>query len=585
MKDKEKKRNSKAILKRILRYIFKYKLSVVGILIFSVAEAILNVISPKLAGKGITALSAIDDLGRSNIDMDYIFKLLATLLILYSLTGIFSCLSRYLFTDVSIKIMYNLRQEISIKMNKVSFKYIREKSQGDILSCIINDVETLSLCFIESINNLISSTIVAFGTLYMMFFISFKMTLTSLSILPIMLIIAMIIINRSQRHFNSYRENLGRLNSCIEESFLGFETVKAFNGENKILNEFSIINKDLYKDSFKCEFFSGILSPIMEFLSKVIYVLCCIIGGYLAVSYKLAIGDITAFIVYSQQFIKPLIDVSGIFGGFQRAIAAAKRIFEFLDAPEEKTGTLKVPSDIESIEFKNISFKYGENNTQIKNISFKIKRGQTIAIVGKTGCGKTTLFKLLMRFYEPNFGEILLNSQNIKEFNLKEYRKLFGIVTQDSWVYNASILENIRYGNLKVSDEEIKQTCKIIGIEEFINSLPAKYETIIKDDNLNISQGQKQLICIARALISNCKILILDEATASVDTFTESRLERYLNSKDYGDKINIIIAHRLSTIRNADKIFVIKEGILIESGTHAELIKEKRHYFTLYKYS
>lgn len=571
------------VWKRIWKYTFKYKYSVICIFLFSILESFINVFSPKLAGKGITALSVVDSFGNPNINMAYIFKLLVFLMILYSSNCIFSCISRYLFTNVSSKIMYDLRQDISRKMNKVSFKYLQDKSQGDILSCVTNDVESLSSNFIESIRSLISSTIVAIGTLYMMISISGKMTLVSLGILPIMFVIVVLIVKHSQKYFKSYRENLGKFNTCIEESFTGFETIKAFGAESKVLNEFRVINKGLFKDAFKCEFFSGVISPIMDFLSKINYVICCVMGGYLAVVYKLAIGDITSFIVYTEQFIKPVTDISGISGGFQSAYASASRIFEFLDAPEEKSGNLKISDKIETIEFKDVCFKYAKDSKGIEDISFDINSGQTIALVGKTGCGKTTISKLLMRFYDINSGKILINNTNVNDINLENYRKLFGIVTQDSWLYKESILENIRYGNLNTTDCEIENICKDIGIDQCIKSLPNGYDTLIEEDMVNISEGQKQLICLARALVSKCRILILDEATASVDTYTESCIEKYLRKNKDRDMITIIIAHRLSTVRDADKILVIENGKLIEYGNHTKLIHKKSVYYNLYR--
>ncbi len=569
---------SKGSIRRILKYVFKYKYSVFMILIFSILESLIAVFSPKISGKGITALCAVDANGNSNIDLNYIFNLLAFLLVLYSVSGFLSCIGRYLFTNVSVKIVYNLRKEISDKMNNASFEYIQNRSQGDILSCIVSDAENISSAFIESVRGILSSFIIAIGTIYMMFSISWEMSLCAFALLPIVGVLIVYFAGKSQKYYKGYRENLGKLNNIIGESFYGYETIKSFGAEDEFVKKFSTINKNLNDEYFESNFISGLMSPIMTFLSKVLYVICCVLGGYLAVVRGLLVGDITAFIVYCDQFVKPFIGISGALGEFQSTYASAQRVFDFLDAPEELEGG-NAPKNNASIEFKNVSFEYTENKPVIKNLSFKWELGKTIAIVGETGSGKTTVSKLIMRFYEPTSGEIFLGNSNIKDIDINDYRKLFAVVTQDSWLYTSSIIDNIKYGNLEATEEEVKEAAKIVGIDKFVKSLPEGYETIVSG---NLSEGQKELICIARAVVSNREFLIMDEATACVDTVTESFIQKSLN-KILSQKTSLIIAHRLSTVKNADIILVMNSGEVCEFGNHKELMAKKGRYYEMYK--
>lgn len=573
-------KNKKALLKRVLGYIFKYKLSVIVILIMSIFEALITVFSPKIAGKGITALSVTDSLGRPNIDLDYVFKLLAFLLVLYSLNGLFSCIGKFLFTDISVKIIRRLRGEISKKMNVVSFEFLQKKSKGEVISCMPSDVNALGSVFIESTRSLISSVIIFFGTIYMMLSISFEISLCCFAFFPFMIALIFFITVKSQKYYVSYRENFAKISGLAEEAFSGYETIKVLKTESGFKKNFDLINENLRENAFKSETVSGLMGPMMTFISKALYVVCCALGGYFSVVKGFAIGDITAFIAYSGQFMNPFMELAGIFGNFQSAFAAADRIFEFLDAPEEKTGGEKPNFKGAGIEFRNVSFEYEKGKEVIKNLSFKILPGQTAAIVGETGGGKTTVSRLLMRLYESYIGEILIGDKNIKDFDINAYRELLGIVTQDSWLFSASVIENIRYGNLKISDDEIKLACEKIGAASFIEALPEGYDTILKEGINNISEGQKQLLCIARALVSNREIIILDEATASVDVFTESKVQSALKSLLKG-KTSIIIAHRLSTIKEADVIFVLEKGRLAEFGKHEDLISKRGIYYEM----
>ena len=577
-KDVSKSKNTN---KKILSYFSKYKFSILIVMIFSVVESLIAVWSPKIAGKGITALSATDTFGYPCIDLNYIFNLLAFLLVLYSVDGLCSCLGRYVFSRTSVKIVYDIRSEISEKISKISLKCTEEKNTGEILSCVVNDAESVSSLFIDTIRKLISSVIVSIGTVWMMVSISWEMTLISLGIFPLMLIIMIIIFKNSQKYFTSYRKTLGEINSCVDESFSGYQTIKTFSAENYFKSKFNTLNTSLKEEGFHSGFSSSIVSPIMSFLSSVSYVLCCILGGYFSIVRGLKIGDITAFVAYSDKITKPIIEFSSIGGNFQSAYASGKRIIEFLNSPEE-TSDRPLPCPLNTdIEFKNVSFGYEENKLVLKNISFKVEEGKNIAIVGETGSGKSTILKLLLRFYDLSSGEILLGGKNINNLNLQEYRQYFSVVTQESWLYNASILENIRYGNLTASDETIKQTVEMLGISEFIASLPQGYDTIIEENAHNLSEGQKQMICITRAVLAHRPILVLDEATACVDTLTENRLQGYL-SKILAQKTSIVVAHRLSTIKNADLIIVIQDGEIKEYGKHEELISKHGAYFEMY---
>ncbi len=582
-----KKYDKKGLWKELKAYASDYKLPIALVVFFSLAETLITIVSPKIAGMAITAISVGISGGTDAIDYNHLFKIVALLFALYSAYAASSCLGRYFTTSVTIRMTYRLREDISEKLNRLSADYLESTSHGDILSRVMNDVDTLSSAFTQTISQVISSSVMTVGVLFMMFYISWEMTVISLMTLPIIAVVVLIVLKKSQKHFVGYQESLGKINGFIEETFSGHEIIKAFGAEEKSKADFNCFNNKMYNFAWKSQFLSGTISPIVSFVSSLSYVSSCVVGGYFAVVRAFAVGDISAFIAYSGQFTQPIIQLSAISGLIQQTLAAANRVFEFLKAPEEPSDCSKsFVKDADSklkydIEFKNVNFGYTPDSLIIKDFSFKIPQGKSVAIVGETGAGKTTLIKILMRFYNVCAGEILLGSQNINEFNLKEYRKIFGIVTQDSWLYSGTVMENIRYGNLQASDDEVKQVAEFVGAGHFIRSLPRGYETKIEEGASNISEGQKQLICIARMVISYSPVFILDEATASVDTCTESHIQRVL-SKVLKDKTSIIIAHRLSTIKNSDVILVMDKGVLSEYGTHCELLEKKGIYYDLY---
>lgn len=583
---KDKPQNSKInkkkyCIKKVWNYVSEYKIYVFVIFVFAVLESLSVVFGPKFTGSAITLLS------EGNIDFDYLFEIIMKMLLIFSVYALSSCLGSYFVSIVTIKLTYRLRNDISDKMDKLSFEYINSVSYGDVLSRIMNDVDSLSSAFTQSISRIVSSVVMAVGVLVMMISISLKMTLTFIAVLPLVGIVVAIILKKSQKYFDEYQKQLGEIDGFIEEAFSGHEVVSIFNAEEKFKNNFSEINRRMYDSSQKSQFLSGIAPCIVEIVSKASYIVSCIMGGYLAVMKLLSIGDITAFIAYSNQFMDPVIQVTSVSGIIQQIVASSQRIFEFLEAPEEtQNDSENLDMNIDSaqtteIEFKNVSFGYTPEKKIIKDFSLKVKAGQTLAIVGETGSGKTTLINILMRFLENFEGEILLGGKNIKSFSLKKYRKLFGLVTQDSWLYSGTIYENIAYGKENFSENEIKLAAASVGASHFIESLPEGYNTVIAENMYNISEGQKQLLCIARMILKNAPIFIMDEATSSVDVFTESRIQSALK-KILKNKTSIVIAHRLSTIKNADIVAVMEKGELVEIGTHDKLMSKEGIYFSMY---
>ena len=578
--NKNDSEKSNKYIKRLLSYVSPYKPYVFLVVIFAVLESLANVFGPKITGNSITLLSS------DNIDFNRLYDFIVQLLVVYSVYVFSSCISNYIISLITIKITYKMRNDISKKMERLSFEYINGVSYGEILSRIMNDVENLSSAFTQTVSSMVSSLVMAVGVIWMMIGISWKMTLIFMGIIPVAGILVVVILKKSQKYFVDYQKHMGQMDGFIEETFSGYEVVSTFDARDKFTEDFGTINKSMYNSSFKSQFLSGMLPYVMDLVSKSNYIVACIMGGYMVIMRALTVGDITAFIAYSNQFMDPLAQAASISGIIQQILASAERIFEFLDAPEEvcKVDSQNISKNFDNfsdIEFKNINFGYDEKSLVIKDVSLKVKSGQTVAIVGETGSGKTTLVNILMRFFEDFDGDIFLNGENIKNIPLEQYRKMFGLVTQDSWLYGGTISENIAYGGDNVSLEEIKTVSKDIGADHFVESLPQGYNTLIEENMTNISEGQRQLLCIARMAVKDAPILIMDEATSSVDVFTEKQIQKSLKNI-LKKRTAFIIAHRLSTIKFADMIVVMQKGKIMEIGTHNELMARKGMYFGMY---
>lgn len=596
----EKAKDFKGTLIKLASYLGKYKISLIFVFLFAILSTIFTIVGPKILGNATTLIYE-GILGKisgtsSGIDFGAIGEILLLLLALYIISAAFSYIQGFLMTNVAMKTTYRLRKEISVKINNVPLAYFDRISTGDILSRITNDIDTLSQTLNQSITQIITSITTILGILIMMLTISWELTIIALFIIPVSLSFIIIIIKKSQKHFSAQQEYLGLLNGHAEEMYGGHIVIKAFNKEKKSIEDFDNYNDTLYSSAWKSQFLSGLIMPTMNFISNLGYVAICIVGGFLVINNGLPVGDIQAFIQYVRQFTMPLNQIANISNILQQTAAAAERVFEFLNEKEEipeiknaitvnnndKLADTDTNIHIKgSVTFDHISFGYNKNKTIIHDFSSHIKPGQNVAIVGPTGAGKTTIIKLLMRFYDVDKGAILVDGHNIKDYKRNDLRSIFGMVLQETWLYSTSIKENIRYGKLDASDEEVYKAAKAAQVEHFISTLPGGYDMVLNEDASNVSVGQKQLLTIARAIISDPKILILDEATSSVDTRTEILIQKAMDNLMYG-RTSFVIAHRLSTIKNADLILVMKDGDIVEQGTHNDLIAQNGFYSELY---
>ena len=582
----QKAKDFKGTLKKLFKSMSKYKVQLIIIFIFAIASTIFSIVGPKILGNATTELfnGIISKLsGGAGIDFDKIASILIFLIILYIISALFSYVQGFIMTGISQKYTYNLRKKVSIKINKLPMAYFDKKTHGEVLSIITNDIDTMSQSLNQSATQLITSITTIVGILVMMLSINVTMTIVAILILPIASLITMFIVKHSQKYFAKQQEYLGHVNGKIEEMYSGQNVIKVFNAENKVLKEFEKDNTYLSNVGWKSQFFSGMMHPIMNFIGNLGYVVIAILGGYFTILGKITVGNIQSFISYTKNFTNPIAQLAQVSNMIQSMIAASERVFEFLDEKEEKE--VKNPLKVDNIEgnvtFDHVKFGYNEDQIIIKDFSANVKKGQKIAIVGPTGAGKTTMIKLLMRFYNVNDGSILVDGKNINDFKRSDLRHIFGMVLQDTWLFSGTIMENLRYGNLDATDDEIIEAAKKAHVHHFIQTLPDAYNMQLNEETNNISQGQKQLLTIARAILANPKVLILDEATSSVDTRTEILIQKAMDEL-MKNRTSFIIAHRLSTIKNADLILVMNNGDIVEQGNHEELLKKKGFYYNLY---
>ena len=583
----EKAKDFKGTIKSLLRYMGRYKIAVAAIMIFAAVSTVFNVIGPKILGEATTELfnGLIAKLtGVGGIDFGRIGSILLMLMGLYGICAALSFLQGLVMTEVSQRMSHRLRRDISEKINRMPLAYFEDNAVGDILSRVTNDVDTLGQTFNQSITQLITSVCTLVGIFIMMMTISPLMTVITVLILPVSVVFVAVIVKKSQKHFIAQQHYLGQIDGQIEETFSGHDVVKAFNREDAELEEFRRTNGILYESAWKSQFLSGLMMPIMNFISNLGYVAIAVVGAMLAAGGTIDIGDIVAFVQYVKRFTQPVTQMAQVSNMIQSMAAAAERIFEFLNAPEEDQA-VENPVDTGLIDgqvsFDHVRFGYTPDKTVIHDFCSEIKPGQMVAIVGPTGAGKTTMVKLLMRFYDVNAGCIRLSGHDVREFDRNKLRDGFGMVLQDTWLFKGTIMENIRYGRLDATDEEVKEAARLARADKFIRSLPGGYDMEINEEASNISQGQKQLLTIARAILADNPIMILDEATSSVDTRTEHLIQAAMDTLLKG-RTSFVIAHRLSTIRNADLILVMRDGDIVEQGTHDQLLEQGGFYASLY---
>ncbi|WP_249300385.1 ABC transporter ATP-binding protein [Feifania hominis] len=583
----EKARDFKGTMGKLAGYLSRFKVGIILVVIFAVGSAAFSIVGPKILGQATQAIfeglvSKIT--GGAGIDFGRVAQILLFLLAIYGVSSLFSFVQGFIMSGVSQKVSYRLRRDISQKINRLPMKYFDTKTHGEVLSRVTNDIDTLSQSLNQSMTQIITSITTVIGVLIMMFSISWLMTIVALLILPLSMLLISRIVKRSQKYFKAQQEYLGHVNGQVEEVYGGHSIVKAFNNEQRVTDEFNHLNDTLYNSAWKSQFLSGLMQPMMQFIGNIGYVAVSILGGVLAIRGTINVGEIQSFIQYVRSFNQPISQGAQVVNMLQSTAAAAERVFEFLDEPEEDQ-TVPNPVSIEGlsgrVSFEHVRFGYNPDKIIVKDFSCEVEPGQKVAIVGPTGAGKTTMVKLLMRFYDVTSGTIRVDGHDIRDFNRSELRELFGMVLQDTWLFNGTIMENIRYGRLDATDEQVMAAAKAAHADRFIRTLPDGYQMVLNEEASNVSQGQKQLLTIARAILADPKILILDEATSSVDTRTELRIQRAMDNLMRG-RTSFVIAHRLSTIRDADLILVMRDGDIVEQGRHEELLERGGFYAELY---
>ena len=583
----EKAKDFKGTLKKLLHYMSVFKVQMAFIVIFAICGTVFDIVGPKILGKATTEIynglvSKVS--GGSGMDFGRIGQILLMTLGLYLISALCSFIQGYLMTGVSQKTTYRLRKEISEKINRMPMTYFDTKPVGEVLSRVTNDIDTLGQSLNQSATQMITSVTTLIGVLAMMLSISPLMTLATLVILPVSMILISFVMKHSQKYFRGQQEYLGNVNGQVEEIYSGHNIIKAFNKEEDVIREFDTTNDRLYDSAWRSQFFSGMMMPIMQFIGNLGYVVVAILGGFLAIRKTIEVGDIQSFIQYVKRFTQPIQQIAQVANMLQMTAAASERVFEFLEE-EEEDQTVEHPVSVENLEgnvsFDHVHFGYNADKIIVNDFSAEVKEGQKIAIVGPTGAGKTTMIKLLMRFYDVNSGAIKIDGHDVRDFNRSELREMFGMVLQDTWLFNGSIRDNIKYGKLDATDEEVIQAAKAAHVHQFVKTLPGGYDMELNEEANNVSQGQKQLLTIARAILADPKILILDEATSSVDTRTEVLIQKAMDNLMKG-RTSFVIAHRLSTIRDADMILVMKDGDIVEQGNHEELLAKGGFYADLY---
>ena len=590
MRGGEKPKSFRKAMRTFLKYLAPYRISLALVLVFAIASTVFMIVGPKMLGNATTKLfqgmvAKVMHVPGATVDFSYIGRIAIILLGLYVLSAIFSFVQGYIMSGIAMKVTYNFRKNIAEKIKRMPLKYFDTKTHGEALSLVTNDIDTISNTLAQNLSQIVTSVTTLIGVLVMMLTISWLMTLVAIIILPISFGLIGVVIRASQKYFRQQQVYLGHVDGHVEEMYGGHTVIKAFNGEEKSIQKFDGLNNELYGAGWKSQFLSGMLMPIMTFISNLSYVAVVILGGYLAVQGTISVGDILAFIQYVRSFTQPIMQVANIANVLQSTAAAAERVFDFLDAEEESPDPVDAvkPAVVKgNVSFQNVSFGYTPERVIIHNFSAEIKPGQKIALVGPTGAGKTTIVKLLMRFYDINSGSISIDGVDIRKFKREDLRGMFGMVLQDTWLFNGTIRENIRYGDFNANDDAVVAAAKMANVDHFVRTLPHGYDLELNEESSNISQGQKQLLTIARAFLADPKILILDEATSSVDTRTEILIQNAMFDLMKG-RTSFVIAHRLSTIRDADIILVIKDGDIVEQGKHEELLAAKGFYASLYK--